>query len=61
MANNLLVVHGGGTTAAINASLYGVLTEAQKAPEVDKIYAAKNGTGGSIERRITEFDKCWGK
>lgn len=46
MANNLLVVHGGGTTAAINASLYGVLTEAQKAPEVDKIYAAKNGTGG---------------
>lgn len=55
MANNLLVVHGGGPTAVINASLYGVLTEAQKAPEVDKIYAAKNGTGGLLKEELLDL------
>lgn len=30
MADNLLVVHGGGPTAVINASLYGVIREALK-------------------------------
>ena len=30
MADNLLVVHGGGPTAVINASLYGVIREAKK-------------------------------
>ena len=32
MADNLLVVHGGGPTAVINASLYGVIREAKKNP-----------------------------
>ena len=34
----LLVVHGGGPTAVINASLYGVIEEAKRNPEVGKVY-----------------------
>ena len=30
MSANVLVVHGGGPTAVINASLYGVVEEAKK-------------------------------
>ena len=30
MSANVLVVHGGGPTAVINASLYGVVEESQK-------------------------------
>ena len=30
MADNLLIVHGGGPTPVINASLYGVICEAKK-------------------------------
>lgn len=29
MSQNVLVVHGGGPTAVINASLYGVIEEAK--------------------------------
>ena len=38
MEGNLLVVHGGGPTAVLNASLYGVIREAQKNPDRNKIY-----------------------
>ena len=30
MGENILIVHGGGPTAVINASLYGAITEAKK-------------------------------
>ena len=40
MADNLIVIHGGGPTAVINSSLYGVLTFAKKDERVGKIYAA---------------------
>ena len=33
MSQNVLVVHGGGPTAVINASLYGVIEEAKRNPE----------------------------
>ena len=39
MADNLLVVHGGGPTAVINASLYGVIREAKKNPSIGKVLA----------------------
>lgn len=38
----LLVVHGGGPTAVLNSSLYGLLVEA-KNQNIQEIYAAKNG------------------
>ena len=45
MADNLLVVHGGGPTAVINASLYGVIREAKKNPSIGKVLGAIGGTG----------------
>lgn len=44
MEKNLLVVHGGGPTAVMNASLYGVIEEAQKSGRIDKIYGAIGGS-----------------
>ena len=49
MAGNLIVMHGGGPTAVINASLYGVIREAQAAPEVDRVLVAIGGTGGLLK------------
>ena len=43
MNGNVLVVHGGGPTAVINSSLYGVIEEA-KALGLDKVYAAMGGS-----------------
>ena len=34
MAENVLVVHGGGPTAVINSSLYGVLEEAKASGQI---------------------------
>lgn len=45
MEGNVLVVHGGGPTPVINASLYGVVEEAKKSGKVGKVYAAMGGTG----------------
>lgn len=50
MGENILIVHGGGPTSVINASLYGAVKEAKKYKEIEHIYAAKNGTGAD-ERR----------
>lgn len=44
MRGNLLIVHGGGPTAVLNSSLYGVITEARNHPEIDKVYGAIGGT-----------------
>lgn len=55
MKGNLLIVHGGGPTAVINSSLYGVLTEAIHSPQIGKIYAAKNGTGGLLEEHLLDL------
>lgn len=48
MAGNLLLVHGGGPTAVINASLYGAICQAKEEAQVDRIYAAIGGTGGLL-------------
>ena len=55
MADNLIVIHGGGPTAVINSSLYGVLTFAKKDERVGKIYAAKNGTGGLLKEELIDL------
>lgn len=44
MKCNLLVVHGGGPTAVLNSSLYGVITEAVKSDIIDKVYGAIGGS-----------------
>ncbi len=55
MEKNLLLIHGGGPTAVINASLYGAVTEARKYPELAHIYAAKNGCGGLLREELIEM------
>ncbi|ONI44029.1 6-phosphofructokinase [Candidatus Epulonipiscioides gigas] len=49
---NLLIAHGGGPTAVINASLYGAITEAKKYPEIDKIYGAIGGSSGILDENF---------
>jgi len=55
MCDNLLIMHGGGPTAVINASLYGAIQEAKKHKELGHIYAAKNGTGGLLREELIEL------
>ena len=45
MEEKILVVHGGGPTAVINASLYGVIREAARHPGL-KVYGACGGVDG---------------
>lgn len=56
-SKNMLIIHGGGPTAVLNASLYGAVTAAKASPEVDKIYGAIGGTeavftGNFLDLRI---------
>ena len=68
MGDNILIVHGGGPTSVINASLYGAVKEAKKYKEIDHIYAARNGTGGLMReeligsgRKVRTFTEYAGK
>ncbi|HHV09161.1 MAG TPA: diphosphate--fructose-6-phosphate 1-phosphotransferase [Clostridiales bacterium] len=56
MERNILIVHGGGPTAVMNASLYGAVKEAGKYAELTHIYAAKNGTGGFLREELIELE-----
>ncbi|AJQ28591.1 diphosphate--fructose-6-phosphate 1-phosphotransferase [Pelosinus fermentans] len=52
---NLLIVHGGGPTAVINASLYGAIEEAKKHKEIAEIYGAMGGVAGILEEKFINF------
>lgn len=54
MIGNVLVVHGGGPTAVINASLYGVIEEA-KAGGVGSVYAAMGGSEGILKEDFLDL------
>lgn len=56
MAENLLIVHGGGPTAVMNGSLYGAIKEAKKSEKIEHIYGANNGTGGFLNRDFLELE-----
>lgn len=55
MERNALVVHGGGPTAVLNASLYGVLTEAERSGQVDKVYGAIGGSEAILKERLLDL------
>ena len=57
MERNLIIIHGGGPTAVINASLYGAIREAQGTTEVDRIYVAVGGTGGLLKKQLREVTR----
>ena len=60
MAENIIIVHGGGPTAVINSSLYGAIKEAKKHSDIDHIYGAKGGTGGLMKNELIELEKING-
>jgi len=53
MKKRLLVVHGGAPTAVINASLYGVIKEAEG--RYDAVYGAKGGSGGILREEFADL------
>lgn len=55
MKNNLLVIHGGGPTAVINATLYGIIEEALLHEEIGSVYGAIGGTGGVLEENFKDI------
>ncbi|MCK9479117.1 MAG: 6-phosphofructokinase [Firmicutes bacterium] len=57
MKGNLLVAHGGGPTAVINASLYGVISEAKKHSAIENIYGARYGIEGVINEEFIDLSK----
>ncbi len=55
MEGNLLVVHGGGPTAVLNASLYGVIRQAKECPEIGKIYGAIGGSEAILTENFLDM------
>lgn len=56
-ADALLIVHGGGPTAVINASLYGAIQEAQRTPGVGRVLGALGGMGGILDATYVDFSE----
>ncbi len=54
---NLLVAQSGGPTAAINATLAGVLQGVRASGKVDKVYGAKNGIEGAIKDQLIDLNE----
>ena len=52
MEQNVLVVSGGGPSAVINASLYGVIEAARESGKIGKVYAAIGGSEGILKERF---------
>ncbi len=56
MEGNLLAVHGGGPTAVLNASLYGVIRQAQECG-IGKIYGAVGGSEAILKENFVDMGK----
>ena len=54
---NAIVGQSGGPTAAINATLSGVIREALKSGEISRLYGMRNGIAGLMEERFA----TWGE
>ena len=53
---NLLVAQSGGPSAAINATLCGVVEKCLTNTEIDRIYGAKNGIMGVMSEKLIELN-----
>lgn len=53
--NNLLVAQSGGPTAAINATLAGVITQSMIESHIDKILGGQNGIEGILQEQIIDL------
>ena len=56
MKRNAIVGQSGGPTAAINASLAGVISAAHKSEEIETVYGMMYGINGLLEEQIKELD-----
>ena len=55
---NLIAGQSGGPTAAINSSLYGVVSEALKhTEEIDHVYGMVNGIEGFLNGTVLDFQE----
>ena len=54
---NIAVAQSGGPTCAINASLAGVFSAAQKSTVIDKVYGIFNGIEGLINDEMVDFSE----
>ena len=58
LVGNLLVAQSGGPTAAINASIAGVITEAGRHPdEIEEIYGGLNGVYGILNEELIDIQE----
>jgi 6-phosphofructokinase 1 len=55
LKGNALVAQGGGPTAVINQSLVGVVLEARKFSQVEKIYGALHGVSGIVNEEFLDL------
>ena len=51
----LCVMHGGGPTAVINASLYGAVREALATGSIGRVLGARGGVGGILTGDFVDF------
>lgn len=54
---NCLVAQSGGPTAAINASLAGVICAAMKSEKVDRVFGGRNGISGVLKEDFLDLTK----
>ena len=57
MGKNLIVGQSGGPTAVINSSLYGVIQESGKHPEIGTVYGMIHGIEGFLQDRYIDLSK----
>lgn len=57
MKKNLLVAQSGGPTAAINATLAGVIDAATKSDKIEKVFGACYGIQGVLEEKFINLTK----
>ncbi len=55
MKRNVLIAHGGGPTAVINSSLYGVLREAENHSCIGHVYGAIHGIEGVLNEELIDL------
>jgi 6-phosphofructokinase len=54
MSKNAFYAQSGGVTSVINASACGVIQAAELAPEIDKVYAGRNGIIGALREELID-------
>ncbi|MGM9636578.1 MAG: 6-phosphofructokinase [Eubacteriales bacterium] len=61
MKYNAIVGQSGGPTAAINATLAGVIAGAMASDKIETLYGARNGVAGILEGRICNLSEIFKK